>query len=466
MIEWINKYVKLNKKNNLHWGLCPFHKEITPSFAVNTDKEFFYCFGCGAGGNLITFLMKIENLSFLEANQKLNPNFKLQDNYINLTDIKNILSVLEKRYTKKVDKIYDYLISRGINEDQIYKFNLGYSDNDLYDLNHKILELAGVTVQGHDRLNHRLIIPIKNKQNETIAFAGRNLNNNLPKYINYPNTELFIKSLYLYNENNIIPGRPIILVEGYMDVILLNNLDYNVLGVMGTQLTNEQALKLTKYAQEIILIPDGDSAGQRSINNSLEKILHHMCPNHNLYIIQLPTDKDPGDLYLALPELLKEKIDYISWLNKQKPESIALMHEWVDRWASYIDNKYVKYEFINKLKYKSKPVLSLQNENKEYHIFYLFSLYIDWFEEYLELFLQYKFYSNHLLKYKLQIIDSYSTDGKLEIIQDLFKNAIYNKNLHLSIIMQDIRLGKKYLRDLLTKGIFFSNLGETNVKKK
>lgn len=325
----INDYVTLRKKGKNYWGNCPFHGEKTPSFSVNPDKQFFYCFGCGAGGNVFTFVTKIDGIGFSEAVKKLaqragvavpevekSPEEKRKEQErTELLAVTKYAAALFHGCLMKSGAAQEariYLKKRGIQQQTIEKFQLGYAPPD-WDalLSHlvrkgfspEIMEKAGLVVArttggGHyDRFRSRVMFPIHNTHGAVVGFGGRILDNAQPKYLNSPETPLFNKRHQLYGlyfaASEIRTAAQIIVVEGYMDVITAHqNGVSNVVATLGTAFTSEQARLLLKHAYNLYIAYDTDAAGQSATLRSLG-MLSGM--GANVKVLSVPDGKDPDE---------------------------------------------------------------------------------------------------------------------------------------------------------------------------
>lgn len=344
IVDVISGYVLLKKSGTSYKAKCPFHTEKTPSFSVSSDKQIYHCFGCGVGGNVISFIMSIENLGFIDALKLLadRGGIILPDEYEALDNEKyrsrqtqyNIHKEAARYYyenLKKSKTVLNYLNMREISSKTLIRFGLGYASEDweglyqhLLNKNYSIDEIAqsGLVIpkknqKGHfyDRFRNRLIFPVFNLTNKVIAFGGRVLDQQLPKYLNSPETILFSKGHHLYGlnnaKNNIKDGQ-IIIVEGYMDVISLYQHGMkNVVASLGTSLTKEQAKLLNRYADEIIIAYDGDDAGMKATLRALDILATSGC---KVRVMKLPNGLDP-DEYIK-----KYKLEgFIYQINKGLP---------------------------------------------------------------------------------------------------------------------------------------------------
>lgn len=327
IVDTVSKYVDLKKIGSNYKGLCPFHSEKTPSFTVSEEKQIYHCFGCGEGGDVISFLMKNENLEFIDALKILadNANITLEKKNINseLEKTKNILYEINReagiyfyRNLFKDRNAYNYLINRGIDKDTIKTFGIGYSPNGWnYLINYlkeknyseKDIESAGLITyhkksnRYFDKFRGRIMFPIFNNRGKIIGFGGRSIDNeNQPKYLNSPETPVFSKGNNLYALNIVRKqnkGDKIILVEGYMDVISLYKYGItNSVASLGTALTQNQVQLLKSYSKEIYICYDSDNAGRNATNKAIET-MNKM--NIKPKIIALPEKLDPDDFIKA-----------------------------------------------------------------------------------------------------------------------------------------------------------------------
>lgn len=331
IVSIISEYTALNKRGGSHIGLCPFHNEKTPSFSVSEEKQLYYCFGCGAGGNVITFLMQKENMSFIEAIKYLaeRENIKLDETYLSEEEVQNnkkrgqLLEILKEsarffHYSLRAPENAEalaYLTSRGLSMETIKHFGLGYAShqfNDLYEYlrqkgyKDELLLESGLFLQGknnqqmlYDRFAGRVIYPIFDLSKKVIAFGGRVLDSSLPKYLNSPEGLLFNKSRTLYGmhlaKNS---GAPyFILVEGYMDVIAMHQAGFiQTVASLGTAFTSGHAKLLKRHTDEVIILYDSDQAGQKA---ALRAIPILRGEGLKVKVLLLEEGKDP-DEYLNL----------------------------------------------------------------------------------------------------------------------------------------------------------------------
>ncbi|AIM15636.1 DNA primase [Bacillus sp. X1(2014)] len=299
IVEVVSDYVGLKKQGRNYFGLCPFHGENTPSFSVSSDKQIFHCFGCGAGGNVFSFIMDIEGISFQEAVVKLaeRANIELEMNVTSnlgekkaskeIQAAKDAHELLRKFYhhllvnTKEGQHALEYLLERGFTKESIDKFQIGYSLNSWdfvvkflakRDFSPEWMEKAGLIIKREkdgtyfDRFRDRIMFPIFDRHGQTIAFSGRSLGADEPKYLNSPETAIFNKSKILYNfhlaKPNIKKLQHAVLFEGFADCIAADRAGVeNGIATMGTSLTDEHIAILRQNVHSITICYDSDNAG-------------------------------------------------------------------------------------------------------------------------------------------------------------------------------------------------------------
>lgn len=297
IVDVISGYVKLTKKGSSYFGLCPFHNEKSPSFSVSRQKQMYYCFGCGAGGNVFTFIMEYENYTFVEALKMLAERAGIElpeEEYSKETKEKADLKTAILEVNKLAAKYYyaqlkteqgklahDYLTGRKLSEETITAFGLGYSTkyrDDLYrylktkGYRDEVIAKAGLISidekQGvYDKFWNRVMFPIMDANNRVIGFGGRVMGDAKPKYLNSPETIVFDKSRNLYGLNRARTSRkPYFLIcEGYMDVIALHQAGFtNAVASLGTALTSGHASLIKRYVNEVYLTYDSDEAGTKA----------------------------------------------------------------------------------------------------------------------------------------------------------------------------------------------------------
>ncbi|MDI6785343.1 MAG: DNA primase [bacterium] len=325
IIEIVSQYVSLKKSGENYKGLCPFHSEKTPSFTVSSKKQIFHCFGCHIGGNIYSFIMKMEGYSFPQAVKFLAKKAGVSlptylPNEISKKDILlEINNLAADFYWKNIKssesiKAYEYLKNRNISDHTIDKFKLGYASA-FWDNLYKYLTLkkilpetikeAGLTLSKksggyYDRFRGRVVFPIFDLQNRIVGFGARVLDNSLPKYINSPETLIYNKSQILYGLNfakEAIREKGLaILVEGYFDVIIPYQLGIsNIVATLGTSLTESHAQIIKRYTNKVVLIFDPDNAG---INATLRSLDIFLEKDIEVQIVTLPEKLDPAEFLL------------------------------------------------------------------------------------------------------------------------------------------------------------------------
>jgi DNA primase len=324
IVEIVSEYVSLKKAGQNYKGLCPFHSEKTPSFTVSQPKQIFHCFGCGTGGDVITFLMKHENLEFIEAVRycagKAGIQLKEEDTSKGSSSEKRTrmlrMNELAVKFYQKMlaaDRTASaYLSGRGILEESVSSFLLGYAP-DVRDGLVKELKKAGYsdamireaglansdTKGARDLFRKRIIFPIANYKNDVIGFGGRVMDNTLPKYLNSPETWLFKKGENLFAlglaKDEIRKKGYALIVEGYLDAIICHQFGFrNAVAPLGTSLTAQQVRRLTPLSRKVVLVFDSDHAGIAAARRSLLIL----CENDfTSKVLLLPEGEDP-DSYL------------------------------------------------------------------------------------------------------------------------------------------------------------------------
>ncbi len=321
IVDIISESVPLKKSGKNYWGLCPFHQEKTPSFSVTRDKQLFKCFGCGEGGNVITFVMKVKNLPFNEAIKLLadKANITLEENegqkkYQETIDVYYKMHIDAARFffrnLSNHKEIKSYFYNRGITEQTLRTFGLGYALNSwdsllkhLKSLKYKEEDivkagLASSNEKGkiYDRFRNRIMFPVFDVRGRVIAFGARVLDDTKPKYLNSPETPIYHKGTHLYGLNFAQKNsneKSLIIVEGYMDTISLSQAGIkNVVASLGTALTKIQARLLNRYAEEVYISYDSDNAGQAATVRGLE-ILNE--EGVNVRVVMIPPGQDPDD---------------------------------------------------------------------------------------------------------------------------------------------------------------------------
>lgn len=388
IVDVISQYVVLKRSGRNFFGLCPFHKEKSPSFSVSPDKQIFHCFGCGAGGNVIHFIEKIENIDFVETLQLLSERAGIAlpalDNAVE--DKKQQLKSKVYEINQKAANFYhenlykessktaqEYIKKRKLENNTLKSFLIGYSGN--YNELYQYLKQQGYTEEEMlasslviknekggfvDRFRKRLMFPIQDVRNRTIAFGGRVLDDSLPKYINSPENIVYSKGRNLYglnvakNSNNL---QKLIIVEGYMDAVSLYQRGINnVVASLGTALTEAQGRLLRKYAQQVIISYDSDGAGQAATIRGLEILKSLGC---DIRILQMEGAKDPDEYVIKYGNgrfnlLVEQAISLVEFKVKVLKKDLNL------------DNTNDKIKFLNEI---AKVLSTVENSiEKEVYV--------------------------------------------------------------------------------------------------
>ena len=406
----IEKKVKVIKKGNDYWCCCPFHEEKTPSCKINNDLGSYYCFGCGAKGDIFTIYTELYNYSFPDAVKELARNVGIiikDKDFKKSKDNENIFQILElttdwfEENLKKSQQCQKYLKNRNLSYNTISDFRIGYSYNtktSLYDFlknkNFKDQDILKSNVVKKDSNNKirdffykRLIFPICNEQNQVVGFGGRVLDNSKPKYINSPESFFFKKKDILYNLNqakkNIRIKKNILICEGYMDVISLHdNKIKTAVAPLGTSLTESQLQLSWKFVDKPTIMFDGDNAGLRASYKSAIMALPFLSPNKYLQFIKLPKDLDPDSFinnhsFVNFVEILKKPLpivnfifDYlVSTVDLNNADSKISFDKYIEDITDTIKNNKIKYFyknefrklFFDKLKTKTNNNLKINN---------------------------------------------------------------------------------------------------------
>lgn len=328
IVDVVNQYVEIKPRGRGYFGLCPFHNERTASFHVSPERQIYHCFGCGEGGNVVSFIMNLERIEFVEAMKLLAERIGMP-----LPEGTNRERIRQDRNEKQqfldINKecaryfhqnlmepngkdALDYLKSRGLDARILRIFGLGYASNK-WDgaLNHlkglgytdEQLLKAGITVENaeknriYDRFRNRIIFPIINVRGEILGFGGRVMDDSLPKYLNSPDSPTFSKSINLFGLHLAAKVRPLeylIIVEGYMDVISLHQYGFSqAVATLGTALTTEQAKLMRRFSPEVYIAYDGDTAGQAATMKALDILRDAGC---RVRVMQFPNKLDPDDV--------------------------------------------------------------------------------------------------------------------------------------------------------------------------
>ncbi len=335
VVDVISSYVNLKRTGSSYVGLCPFHNEKTASFSVSPGKQMYYCFGCGAGGNVFTFLMEYENLTFVEALEELAgkagmelPRKSSSPEDRRKRDMRDMILQVNKlaanyfyaQLRSERGRIgFDYLTGRGISPETVVKFGLGYSDSRLYrymkekGYQDAVLKETGLFTfdekKGpYDKFWNRVMFPILDRNNRVIAFGGRVMGDAKPKYLNSPETLVFDKSRNLYGLN-FVHGRQaaMIICEGYMDVIALHQAGFtNAVASLGTAFTSQHCSLLKRYTDLVYLCYDSDGAGVKAAMRAIPMMKE---AGLQVKVIDLRPYKDPDEFIRGLsPEAFQDRI--------------------------------------------------------------------------------------------------------------------------------------------------------------
>lgn len=452
IVDLIGEYVDLKRSGSNYMGLCPFHSEKTPSFSVSPSKSIFKCFGCGVGGDVITFIMKRENLNFPEAVEFLaekynvrlseykDENKEARDKRNRLYDINREAAMHFLNNLLSSQKAQKYLRDRGLSDKTIRAYGLGYSKDswtDLYDhltkLGYKEEELLNLNLiskskNGNyiDRFRGRVMFPIINKNNKVIAFGARGFGDAKPKYLNSRETPIFHKGSNLFNMNIISresSRQRIILVEGYMDVISLYNsgINYSVAS-LGTSLTEDQAAIIKKMAKDIYICYDSDKAGINATSRAIDIFLSKSCKPK---IIELEGGLDPDDFIKkygmeGFENKIKSAISYIDFKIKILRENFNLEE------AEGLSNFTLESaKILSSIKNPIERDIFVKEFSKKYNISYKA------IENYINYLNRNKIKSEKKEKFKLKkntnVVKSTKTRAQEELLSySLLDNDIYN----------------------------------------
>jgi len=325
IVDIIDSYVPLKKTGKNHKACCPFHDEKTPSFSVNQDKQFYYCFGCNASGTAITFLMEYLRMDFVEAVEDLASRAGMEvsrepgssfDQTNQSVKLYELMESATKYYSDQLknnkNNIINYLKKRNINKETAIEFELGFAppgwDNLIINLGkskeliEELLDTGAIIKNDrgsyYDRFRDRLMFPIRDQRGRVIGFGGRVLNNKTPKYLNSPETRIFQKGRELYGlfqaRKSTKDLSELYIVEGYMDVIALAQFGIkNVVATLGTAATVEHIEKMFRITNKLIFCFDGDEAGKRAAWRALENSLSFLKNGKQVYFIFLSSKEDP-----------------------------------------------------------------------------------------------------------------------------------------------------------------------------
>ncbi|MDE0411090.1 MAG: DNA primase [Gammaproteobacteria bacterium] len=346
IVELINSYVPLKKKGKEFMACCPFHNEKTPSFTVSQDKQFYYCFGCEAHGTALGFLMEYERLDFLEAVETLAQRAGLEIPRDRTTPeqqaYRELFGLLEQAHAHFMDMLSrnpaagGYLKKRGLSDEIITRFGLGYAQDRFDGLLNRLRQAApeGLLMKSglfkrnergmYDLFRNRVMFPIRDRRGRVIGFGGRVLDDAVPKYLNSPETPVFRKGEVLYGMHEARKAREaqkrVLVVEGYMDVLALAQHGMeNTVATLGTATTTPHIQQLYRYTEEIVFCFDGDAAGRRAAWRAAEQTIPVFRDGLEARFLFLPQGEDPDSLVrsqgkAALDEKMKESVPLSTFL--------------------------------------------------------------------------------------------------------------------------------------------------------
>ncbi|MHB9155093.1 MAG: DNA primase [Endomicrobiales bacterium] len=351
IVELVREYIPTLKRSGRNWKAnCPFHNEKTPSFMVNAEKGIFHCFGCHAGGDAFTFVMKMDNLAWHEAVRKLAGRVgvvirETKEEVIKRSEKQKIYDLLAQAAqfyhrilteTPEGKQAKSYLKKRGVDDAAIEKFKLGFAPSGLLaasaskkGFSREELSAAGLltkTERGsyYEYMSDRVVFPIFDVQGRIVAFGGRTLKDEQPKYLNTPETSVYSKSQHLYGLFQAAPalrqGREILVLEGYMDVVMAHQFGVtSAVATLGTAFTLQQSQIVGRYADSVILLFDSDAAGNNAARRALETLLE---TDLSLKVAQLPGGVDPDEY------LLQEGLDsFTALLGKESRSAVEFLAE-------------------------------------------------------------------------------------------------------------------------------------------
>ncbi len=509
IINVISSKISIKKIGNYYKSFCPFHEEKNASFFINKDKQFFYCFGCKSYGNVISFLMKINNYNFIDAIKELcninnikvknysfnnNINYKKKkDLFFNLTLKFNKVYIKSLFFNLNINYIKNFFINRNIDYKSIYNFSIGFSCNILVNkfinnLNIKYKEFLfklGFLIKDKngnfiDRLYNRIVFPIYNLKGDIVAFGGRCLINNkfFCKYINSCNNIYFTKKKCLFNLFNIIKNNnrldKILIVEGYIDVIMLSKFGINYsVALLGSSVCKNQIDILFFYTNKIIFCFDGDKSSSSFIINIINLLISYVNENRMFFFVFLPNNEDPDSLIKKEGKILFEKrvnnalsiFDVIfkifSFKNLYTYNSqisfISSLMPIIYKINCPIIKSYFKFKINNKLgilNYKIFDKFLLLNKNKKNK-----KIKITIIRCLISLLLKYPYLSNNVNLYDKLFINKKIIPGLL-LFLDIVNLCINNRNITISEIIYKYKNSniKFYLIKLFLWNYFPKNI--------
>jgi len=386
IVDVIGSYIELKRSGSNYIARCPFHPDDTPSLSVSPSKGIWKCFGCGVGGDVIKFVAMYENISYWEALLKLAKKYNVNLNITNPKKESFLHTVLEEVATfyhenlRKNKKAIDYLKGRGLSSREIQAFKIGFSPSseelvdflkkkDLLSYYEKTKNLIKISESIYkDIFANRIVIPIRDTQGKVVAFGARAIDDTKPRYINSPESEIFKKSEILFNldlaKDYIREKGYAIVVEGYFDVISLYAVGFkNAIAPLGTAFTESHAKKLSNFTKEVILLFDGDEAGQRAVFSSLPHLLKHGI---SVKVAYLPVGEDPDSLARNAPQKLRDVLNNSEEIFKKLVESTTTENvEAIKKLVNligYIPDKIHQEHLLKKVSKKLEmPVYILRN---------------------------------------------------------------------------------------------------------
>ncbi|WP_195939492.1 DNA primase [Romboutsia sp. 1001713B170131_170501_G6] len=526
IVSTISQYIELKSSGINYKGLCPFHGEKTPSFYVNESKQIYKCFGCGEGGDVINFVMKMENLDFIDAVKVLAQKYGIEINTNMDEESKKKLEKIKKfqdihteaarfyfsnLHTKK-NSGYAYLRSRGLDDKIIKKFGLGYSLaswNSLMEYltskgySNKDLIECGLLAHKkesnkiYDKFRNRVMFPIFDYRGNVIGFGGRVLDDSLPKYLNSPDTITFNKRYNLYGLNfsrKEIKNKTLILVEGYMDLISLYQYGIkNVVATLGTALTKEQGMLIKRYADNVIISYDSDEAGIKATLRAIE-ILSDI--DINVKVLNLKDCKDPDEFIRkygvkgyqeAIDESINQIIFRINNLRKQfnlnkdedKVKFAKEASKIIKKVKSPVEIDYYTKYLSNLIQISTDSIkreIYGKNYNKTENNKYKKSKYIKKDEVVIEkpkiITNGEKFVEKNLIKLMIEdkklrdiiVLKVNDSDFLLDESKEILNWIIKNQELDKITIdkIKSLNISEEYIKDI--ENISLSNMSLTNVK--
>lgn len=367
IVELIKEYIPAMKKSGRNWKAnCPFHHEKTPSFMVNAEKGIFHCFGCHAGGDAFKFVMQIDNLTWPEALKKLAARSGItitetKEEIVRRSDKQKIYDLLElaaKFYNrclkdpKTGSEALGYLRGRGVNDEAIERFLIGFSPRGglisaatKKGYTPEQLAASGLVIKTErgsyfEYMSGRLVFPIFDTQGRVVAFGGRTLKDEQPKYLNTPETPVYSKSSQLYGLFQAIPSlrhtKEAIIIEGYMDVVVTHQLGVtSAVATLGTALTQQHSRLLVRYCEKVVLLFDADQAGKDAARRAIDTFLD---TDISIKVANLPDNLDPDEYILK-----EKKENFLSFIDKKGVSAIEFMADTaIDKWGKNSPESKVK----------------------------------------------------------------------------------------------------------------------------